>query len=114
MSSYTTQITTGDTEPLLVTLKAGAPGAEQVAVDVSTAVSIKARLVTADRQALTPSVVQSSGTTGAVWASGIVALLLGDTSLVEPQLALIEIQVYDGTYERTWWAAANVVKGNIN
>ena len=90
-----------------------------VAQDV-TGLTIKSRLIGKNcRTPLTEEIINSAVSAGADWGSGVVAVIVPGTETVDisPALhptVLLETQVNDGTYDKTWFAEIELVKGTIS
>lgn len=115
MTCSTSQIVTGDNTDVSITLQNTAG----VAVNVSAATEIKARLVRADRlAALTPTYTCSSGAAGASWSTGVVVVsVLGtDTSALDTQDGTWEVQVVTASGKTTYLdiGLAKVIKGWVS
>lgn len=86
------------------------------AFNMSTATSVKARIVSADHAAaLTSEVAQSSGTSGANWTASLVVVVIAaaDTaSIASFGAALLEIQV-EMSGKATWFVPVEIVQGQI-
>lgn len=106
-------LVTGDTILILQTLKVGA-----AALDVS-GTTITSRLIAMNGgEALTDEITNSAVTVGADWTNGIVAIIIPGslTESINPVLhpqVLLETQVNDGTYDKTWFSTVDVAKGTI-
>lgn len=88
-----------------------------LAYAVDLAATVKARIVALDhRSALSAEVAQASGTAGANWAVGRIAVLLNaaaTVAIVKYGLAQIEIQVEQAGAKYTWFAGVRIVQGQI-
>ena len=106
-------IVTGDNSLILQTLKVGAN------VFDATGLTVKARLVGKNcGTALTDEITCNSGTAGADWANGVIAIVIPGTATEDischqhPEV-LLETQVDDGTYHKTWFSTLALAKGTI-
>lgn len=103
-------LTTGDDFTLPLILKKNA-----LAFAINPAADVKARIVSADRtQLFCDPVAQVSTVPGADWANSLVVVSLpaAAASLQFQGIALLEIQVNDGT-KITWFVPIKIVRGSI-
>lgn len=83
---------------------------------VNLSATVTAAIVSADHaDVLLAAVTQSSGSPGANWATGTVAVVFTPAqtaAILETGTALIEIQVSDTTKD-SWFTPVRIIKGNI-
>ena len=110
--SYT--IVTGDNSLILQTLKVGADPFSVAGL------TCKSRLVSVcGHDPLTDVITNSDATAGADWANGVVAIIVPgeQTTNIDcyqhPEVVL-ETQVDDGVYEKTWFTTVSLTKGSID
>ena len=106
-------LVTGDNALVLHTLKVGAS-----AFDCS-GLTVTSRIVGKCGTSLTDAISNSDATAGADWANGIVAVQIpgAETASINPSKypeVMLETQVDDGTYQKTWFATLDCVAGTID
>jgi len=104
-------LVTGDDIALPVTLKK-----KGLTFTINPAATVKARLVSADREAVfTAEIAQSTATSGNDLANSLIVIIFAaaDTADITHQgTALLEIQVDDGG-KQTWFVSVRIVRGQI-
>ena len=106
-------LVTGDNTLILQTLKIGAD------VFSVAGLTVTARLVSKyDHETLTNEIACSDATSGADWANGIVAIVIPGTETenidpIEHPEVVLETQVTDGIYDKTWFETIEIRKGTL-
>ena len=108
----TPDIVTGDSIVLAVTLKKNS-----AVFEIASDAEVKVALVSTDHQtAYTEPIEQSSTTPGADWDLSLVIVELPPAATQEityQGLAIMEIQVTEGTENKTWFLPVKIITGQI-